>query len=68
MFMLGFKFSKKRSAKSDGKRFMALPLSKFRGYGTIGFLNRLSKYMNTRNMIFALGPIVIFLGIALRAV
>ena len=68
MFMLGFKFSKKRSAKSDGKRFMVLPLSNFRWYGTVGFFNRLSKYMNTRNMIFALGPIVIFLGIALRAV
>jgi len=67
MFMLGFKFSKKRSAKSDEKGFMLLLLSDFRGYRTTAFFNGLSKYMNTRNMIFALGPIVIFLGIALRA-
>ena len=68
MFMLGFKFSKKRSAKSDGKRFNLLPFRDFRGHRTIRFFDGLFKYVNTRNMIFVLGPIVIFLGIALRAV
>tara|TARA_B100000029_G_scaffold110374_2_gene102287 strand:- start:24277 stop:24774 length:498 start_codon:yes stop_codon:yes gene_type:complete len=68
MFMLGFKFSKKRSANSDGKRSNFLSLSGFRGHRIIWFFSGFSKYMNTRNMLFVLGPIVIFLGIALRAV
>ena len=67
MFILGFKFSKKRFAKSDGKRFKLLSLRAFGGYRTLLFFNGLSKYMNTRNVLFVLGPIVIFLGITLRA-
>ena len=68
MFIMGYKSAKKMQKENQKEFFLSRIFGRFNSYTITRSLIQMFKRVNSRNTIFVLGTVVVFLGIALRAI
>jgi uncharacterized membrane protein len=68
MFIMGYRSVKKSPIYNSNNSFRMLFSNRFNAYKLTQFSSQILGQVTTRNTIFVLGPIVVFLGIALRMI